>query len=183
MTSTNRVVANALRAMNGGDAWEKVYQIKGLPVRFVYRGAPYNDLKATVDGGNRDYIAVGRIVASSPLSQSEAEKLAADKWRQIRATANGACARNAAVDVPVKFEVGKVYRAPWDKNWVAKVLSRTDSSIKVAIKSARDTTWHGKDEQVTLRISPAQSVEQGAEVAKGWDWEFWADVKATRCRR
>lgn len=91
---------------------------------------------------------------------------------------NAAVAGNAAVDVPVKFEVGKVYREPWDKNWLAKVLSRTDSSIKVAIKSAKDTTWHGKDEQVTLRINPTKSVEQGAEVAKGWDWEFWADVKA-----
>lgn len=86
-------------------------------------------------------------------------------------------ARNAD-DWVEKFEVGKVYRAPWDKNWLAKVLSRTDSSIRVAIKSVRDKSWHGADEQVTLRIDKRKSEEQAAEVAKGWDWEFWADVKA-----
>ena len=74
--------------------WEKVYQIKGLPVKFVWRGSPYNDLKATVEGGNRDYVAVARITASNPISQAEAEKLASEKWRQIKATARS---RNAVV--------------------------------------------------------------------------------------
>ena len=96
--------------------------------------------------------------------------------RVYNSRARNAVARNEyAIE---KFEVGKIYRAPWDRNWLAKVLSRTESSIKVAIKSARDKTWHGADEQVTLRINPRKSEEQGAEVAKGWDWEFWADVKA-----
>lgn len=73
-----------------------------------------------------------------------------------------------------KFEVGKVYRAPWDKTWLCKVISRTPSSIKVAIKSKRSPSWGPKEEQVTLRINKTKSLEQDGEVAKGYDWEFWA---------
>lgn len=97
----------------------------------------------------------------------------------VVAKALNACRAAHNADFPiVRFEVGKIYRAPWDRDWLAKVLSRTDSSIKVAIKSVRDKTWHKADEQVTLRINPRKSEEQGAEVAKGWDWEFWADERA-----
>lgn len=98
--------------------------------------------------------------------------------KNSRIVANALKARNVAVDVPVKFEVGKRYRAPWDRMWLCKVLSRTDSSIKVAIKSVRDTTWHPTEEQVTLRIVPKASIEQDAEVAKGEGWEFWASEQA-----
>ena len=85
-------------ANDGNKEWEKVYLIKGMPVKFVWRGNPYNDLKATVEGGNRDYVTVARIVASSPISQAEAEKLAGEKWRQIKKTARNANSRacNAA---------------------------------------------------------------------------------------
>lgn len=92
--------------------------------------------------------------------------------------ARNATTKRVARNAIEKFEVGKIYRAPWDREWLAKVLSRTASSIKVAIKSVRDKTWHSSDEQVTLRINPRKSEELGAEVAAGWDWEFWADNKA-----
>ena len=88
---------------------------------------------------------------------------------------NAATARNAEDDWVERFEVGGVYHGPYmNKDWLAKVLSRTDSSIRVAIKSRRDKTWHGKDEQVTLRINKRQAEEDGTEVAKGYGWEFWA---------
>lgn len=89
MATTNPIVSKALNAARNAE-WEKVYEIKGLPVKFVYRGEPYNDLKATVEGGNRMYVPLARIVASNPVSQAEAEKMAAAKWRQIKATANSA---------------------------------------------------------------------------------------------
>lgn len=89
---------------------------------------------------------------------------------------NAARARNAEDDWVERFEVGGVYHGPYmNKDWLAKVLSRTDSSIRVAIKSRRDKTWHGKDEQVTLRINKRQAEEDGTEVAKGYGWEFWAN--------
>jgi hypothetical protein len=122
-----------------------------------------------------------RLDGATPLfdaSELDTANYAGPYRARNSVVANALKARNAAVDVPVKFEVGKVYRAPYDRKWLAKVLSRTDSSIKVAIKSERERTWHGSDEQVTLRINPAKSVENGAEVAKGWDWEFWADEPA-----
>lgn len=103
MTSKNPIVANALARNN---SWEKVYSIKGLPVKIVYRGNPYNDLKATVEGGNRDYIEIGRFIASSPISQSDAEKLCGAKWSRIKATANSVNALNA------KFKVGDVVTVP-----------------------------------------------------------------------
>ena len=87
-------------------------------------------------------------------------------------------ARDAEENWVEKFEVGKIYRSPWDKKWLVKVLSRTDSSIKVAIKSERSTSWGRADEQVTLRINKKRAEEDGIEVAKGFGWEFWADVKA-----
>lgn len=93
----------------------------------------------------------------------------------IVANAMAATARNAEDDWVERFEVGGVYHGPYmNKDWLAKVLSRTDSSIRVAIKSRRDKTWHGKDEQVTLRINKRQAEEDGTEVAKGYGWEFWA---------
>lgn len=343
-----------INAATNATEWEKVYQIKGLPVKLVWRGEPFNDLKATVEGGNRTYVPVARIIASNPVSQTEAEKLCAAKWRQIKAIANAvkttnavvakaldAVAKNAwmpigstsvssakdsdgrpikvgdivtktsgswtedevvavfkdangkvgitlkgsprlvrdpateivknkdavrnsvydteseleralgaklgkdidvgiqgsavsislaskddidkalavvkgklgavasykfvdgalpylavALKAPVanseatgkpvaenadsdwieKFEVGGVYHGPYmNKDWLAKVLSRTDSSIRVAIKSRRDKTWHGKDEQVTLRIDKGLAESDGIEVAKGYGWEFWAN--------
>lgn len=89
--------------------------------------------------------------------------------------AKNSVATNA--EVSDHFEVGKVYGVPYDRNWLCKVLSRTPTSIRVAIKSVRDTTWHGKDEQVTLRINPKRSEEMDCEVARGLDWEFWASEK------
>ena len=94
MTSKNPIVANALARNN---SWEKVYSIKGLPVKIVYRGNPYNDLKATVEGGNRNYIEIGRFIASSPISQSDAEKLCSPEWSRIKATANSVCPTNSVV--------------------------------------------------------------------------------------
>lgn len=96
-------------------------------------------------------------------------------YRTIAKISN-ALAKNAEDDWVERFEVGGVYHGPYmNKDWLAKVLSRTDSSIRVAIKSRRDKTWHGKDEQVTLRINKRQAEEDGTEVAKGYGWEFWAN--------
>lgn len=74
--------------------WEQTYEIKGLPVVLTYRGSPFNDIKATIKGGNRDWIEVARVVASSPVSQAEAEKMVAPKWSRIKRTAPNAVAKN-----------------------------------------------------------------------------------------
>lgn len=171
LSVVNAVVENAVTD------WERSYTIKGLPVKLAYRGSPYNDIKATVEGGNRDWIEVARVSMSNPPSQAEAEKMVAPKWARIKRTAPNSIAKNADDDWVARFEVGGVYNdGPFlGRKWLAKVLSRTDSSIRVAIKSRRDKTWHGKDEQVTLRINKRQAEEDGTEVAKGYGWEFWAN--------
>lgn len=112
---TNAIVRKAMdyginaAAKNATD-WEKVYQIKGMPVKLVWRGEPFNDLKATVEGGNRTYVPVARIIASNPVSQTEAEKLCAAKWRQIKATANAVKTTNAVVAKALNSVRNSVYQ-------------------------------------------------------------------------
>ncbi|MBQ1428745.1 MAG: hypothetical protein IIZ06_03670 [Kiritimatiellae bacterium] len=132
-----------------------------------------DDTRKKIEFSNLFFKETGRHPPNGYGEMTLEQMMAYNSQKGVR----NAVARNGDYDIE-KFEVGKVYRAPWDRDWLAKVLSRTPSSIKVAIKSARDKTWHVSDEQVTLRINPRKSEEQGAEVAKGWDWEFWADVKA-----
>lgn len=80
-------------------------------------------------------------------------------------------------DVSEKFEVDNVYRAPWDEDWFCRVISRTPTSIKVAIRNKDQEDWGSSEEQVTLRINRRKSVEQDCEVATGYDWEFWASER------
>ncbi|MBQ1429586.1 MAG: hypothetical protein IIZ06_07945, partial [Kiritimatiellae bacterium] len=113
--------------------WEKVYQIKGLPIKFVWRGNPYNDLKATVEGGNRDYVSVGRIIASVPISQAEAEKLASAKWRQIKETARNANAARSTNSIVAKAlnAVARNYdvKPGWTNRWSGELKPGTKITV------------------------------------------------------
>jgi hypothetical protein len=126
--------------------------------------------------GVKDYVTIERVADG----ETAKELVDVPSFRIIGVTVDETrpvkVARNAEDDWVERFEVGGVYHGPYmNKDWLAKVLSRTDASIRVAIKSRRDKTWHGKDEQVTLRINKRQAEEDGTEVAKGYGWEFWAN--------
>ena len=124
-------------ATNATD-WEKVYQIKGMPVKLVWRGEPFNDLKATVEGGNRTYVPVARIIASNPVSQTEAEKLCAAKWRQIKATANAVKTTNAVVAKALNAQLHD-YEVPVVKRGVKSTVTiRRVADEETAKKLAAD---------------------------------------------
>lgn len=182
---TSRKGANAARNAAGYVDASSVVLYPGDAVVFKAQYSSHKDDDEWLERNSDTVREVrGNEVKLGPSANDWAKKSDLMVWHNaarsrnavVTKALNAARVRNAEDDWVERFEVGGVYHGPYmNKDWLAKVLSRTDSSIRVAIKSRRDKTWHGKDEQVTLRINKRQAEEDGTEVAKGYGWEFWAN--------
>lgn len=140
----------------------------------------YKIEKIRTSQGDR-WVVVGKPGSAIRLQFPTLDEAVAYKLKVSNSIAKNELNPEAEVkleDVSDKFEVGKNYRAPWDRDWFCRVISRTPTSIKVATKSKNQRGWGPRDEYVTLRINKNKSIEQDGEVAVGQGWEFWASERA-----
>lgn len=172
-----------INAATNATEWEKVYQIKGMPVKLVWRGEPFNDLKATVEGGNRTYVPVARITASNPVSQTEAEKLCAAKWRQIKATANAVKTTNAVVAKALNAQLHD-YEVPVVKRGVKSTVTiRRVADEETAKKLAADPlTGTEVDVSRSVSVLNAEAVCNERYLVQTLEGDRWETKKTTPSR-
>lgn len=75
-----------------------------------------------------------------------------------------------------KFEVGKVYNDPYDREWVCKVVARDENTIQVLIKRRASRSWGLTRDSVVLSLEKRCLGGQPFESAHACGWLFWSVI-------